>query len=338
MKTPLLTICIPSYNRHEKARRCVELLLQQANDHLVNIIVLDNGSAQNYVEYFAGDVLFQEALSSGALTICRNEYNIGMSANFLRAFEIAKSKWLWLISDDDNIRMNALETVIATIGDQPDEVGFIRFRSHLTEDKVGLNTLEEFIAFNSISNAAFNGSIFISNGVYRLIDFKPLLHIGYQYANTFVPHFMMIVAYMAGGKVCTLYNKEIVDYVVPELGYSYSMVAGLGVGAPKHLLLKLSSKNYKKFNSLFYPHNDYKVIIDLFYVCKRDATLYVFNYLAKNYLSYVSIARPFYKMIILRSFVFLTRSPMVFNQIIFLAEKSSKFIKKHIAEIKIRYT
>lgn len=305
---------------------------------MIGITVLDNGSQQDYVENFTNDLDFREALESGLLEVSRNQYNIGMSANILRSFEVAKSDWLWIVSDDDDIRPCAVDAVISSIKDQPDAIGLIRFRSNLTDSAVNIDTLEEFVEFNGASNRAFNGSIFLSNCVYRVEDFGPLLQVGYQYANTYIPHFMMAVAYMASGNSCALYREEVVDYVVPEVGYSYSMVAGLGVSAPKHALFKTTSRTYQKFLKMFHVHNDYKVLIDLFYICKRDATHYIYNDLAKSYVGYVAVARPFYKMALLRCFLIVTKFPSVFDRMILILEASSKVANKHVKEIKRRYS
>ncbi|MEH6347738.1 MAG: glycosyltransferase [Bermanella sp.] len=341
MNKPMLTICIPSYNRVSQVLKCVGALIDQSEGFDINLIVLDNKSNQNYLEEFNKVPAFQGALSSGLLRVIRNATNIGMSANFLRAFEVAESTWLWMLSDDDDILPGALLNIFGMIDQAQDKDGFIKFssaRSRPEKEVARLQSIESFIDFNAETEKAFNGFIFISNGIYRLEDFKPLLGTGYHYANTFIPHFMMLIEYMKHGNHCYISRKEIVNYVVPEVGYSYGMVAGLGVGAPKHAMLNLSADYYRKYLRLFFPHNDYKVIIDLFYQCKRDATPYICRRLVADYISYVSVARSFPKMIVLRLFGFVVRFPFIFNEIISFGETYSNMFKKHVAEIKIRYS
>ena len=341
MAQRILTICVPSYNRLEQARRCVRSLLGQVDGSVVEIMVLDNGSDQDYAEAFAAEAAFRGAVEDGSLILRRNPSNIGMSANFLRAYEVADGDWLWLVSDDDDIRPDAVSTILGAIDAHGPESGFIKFsspRSRPDREIVRLRTLEEFIDFNAVSAHAFNGFIFISNGIYRLANFRPLLGVGYQYANTFVPHFMMLTAYMAQGNCCTVSRDEIIDYVVPQVGYSYGMVAGLGVGAPKHALLQVNPRYYRKFLGLFFPHNDFKVIIDLFYQCKRDASPYVCGHLSNCYLSYVSIARGIPRMLLLRCFSLLTRFPWGFERLVSLAGKLNRKVGVHVSEIKSRYS
>lgn len=341
MSNAKLAICIPSFNRLEQAKKCVASLLDQIGDSDVNIQVIDNGSDQDYLEQFSKIKLFYSAISNGKLSIIRNPFNIGMGANFMRSFEVANGDWLWMVADDDDLCFDAVKSVLEAVDGCSKDFGLIVFGGLSGESLVDINclrNLEEFIDFNHASVEVFNRFIFLTNGVYELNRFRPLLSVGYQYLNTFIPHFMMQIAYMQQGNKCVALQKNIVDYVIPEIGYSYSIVAGLGVGSPKHALIKTDSAHYSRFLSLFFPHNDYKVIIDLYYACKRDASLYVCRYLASNYLHYVATARTFLQMFTLRCFVYILRSPKFFEKLILIGERLSPKLKKHMSEIRIRYS
>jgi glycosyltransferase involved in cell wall biosynthesis len=340
MIRPTLTICIPSYGRLKNAQRTVHALLLQL--HLCNaqLIVLDNASTEDYVGAFAKDIKFAAAIECGKLTVIRNATNIGMSANFLRAFEIAEGDWLWLVSDDDEIRFDALARLNTAIEQYGMKNGFIKFsspRSLPFGDCDELGSLEAFIDFNSRSVDDFNSFIFISNGIYRLRSFRPLLDVGYGNLHTFIPHFMMLTAYMAQGQKIVVLNDIIVDYIVPDIGYSYGVVAGLGVGAPKHMMLKLTEEYYRRFLTLFFPHNDYKVIIDLYFHCKRDASTAVCLHLVDDYIHFVCVARQWWKMIFLYAFGTLVRFPYIFEWVIGRIEVRSELYKKHIYEVRQRY-
>lgn len=340
MSKPKLTVCIPSFNRHEAAMRCATALLGQVDGSDINIQIIDNGSNHNYLAEFSKTELFEQALAHGTLSIIRNPCNIGMGANFMRCFEVARGDWLWMAADDDELKEDAIESILTAIETHSENCGFIAFgdESELPPSSARyLNSLESFIDFNHQSPDVFNRFIFITNGIYNLAHFRPLLSVGYQHLNTFIPHFMMQVAYMQQGNKSAVLQKKVVDYVVPEIGYSYSMVAGLGVGAPKHTLFKTSDKHYAKYLSIFFPHNDYKVIIDLFYICKRDASPYVCQHLAKNYLHYVADARTLPQMLGLKCFTLLLNYPTLFEHSIALVERVSEKFKSHVHEIRTRY-
>ena len=62
---------------------------------------------------------------------------------------------------------------------------------------------------------------------------------------------------MISYKFLYLSEYSIVDYVPPKIGYSYGMVAGLGVGAFKNFNYNLDHKYYKKLENIFAAHNDF---------------------------------------------------------------------------------
>ncbi|MGC7405623.1 glycosyltransferase family 2 protein [Pandoraea pneumonica] len=339
MAEHILTICIPSYKRLPQAMRTVRGLLPKVDRERVSILVLDNASPDNYAEAFANDPELGTAIDLGVLEIARNPTNIGMSANFMRAFEAARGDWLWLLSDDDEVDAGAIDRVLKAIVTVGDEYGFVKFGSTQRPafPKNSIDDFEEFIDCNARSIDDFNDFIFISNGIYRLKDFRPVLEVGYKHAHTYVPHFMLMAAFMSRGGRMAIVNEEIVEYVVPEIGYSYGMLAGLGVGGTKSMLFKLRPGYAKRFYGLFFPHNDFKVIIDLYFNCKRDATPEVYQYHARNYCHLVSAARSPLRVLMLRGFLELGRVPALFEFTLRMLGARSAMLNKHLDEIKARY-
>lgn len=336
-----LTIAIPSFNRLDNAKETVRTLLPQVYGTDIKLLVLDNSSSFDYRVEFSKDDDFAQATKDGCLVILRNPVNLGMSANFLRAFEMAESNWLWILSDDDHVHPQAIKKILTSICSYGGECGFVKFssaRSRPPSHEFKIISMNEFIDFNSRSADDFNGFIFISNGVYNLKDFKSLIRVGYQHAHTYVPHFIMIAAYMIGGGRMIIVDEEIVRYVVPKVGYSYGIVAGLGVGSIKSLMLKSTPKLTRDFYSIFYPHNDFKVLIDLYFHCKSSSTPLVFRYFAANYIHLVSITRPLWRILLLRFFVLFCRFPSVFECLLASLEKHSGAFRGHLYEIRTRYS
>lgn len=333
----MLSICIPSYNRPDKALKTVLVMLEQIRSDDVKIHVIDNSSDNNYHDYFEKNIIASNSINIGSLKIHRNFVNIGMSANFMKCFELADSDWVWMVSDDDAPRADAVQKVVDSIRKFGSNSSFIKFRSGLNEDVNICTTFDKFVEYNAKSKNSFNSSIFISNGVYKRKDFYNYIGIGYQYSYTYIPHFMMITYYVYDGGSIVNLNEEVVDYVVPEIGYSYSMVAGLGVGAPKNLILNIPQETYFKYQSIFFPHNDFKVMIDLYYYCRSKANLYVASYLAEEYYRYVVPFRKTKTKIILFFLKCIIGHDIVFNLLIRLLCRISKTAELHINEMKIRY-
>ncbi len=335
------TICIPSYNRAENALLTSKSIIEQVNasSFNVNLIIIDNGSRIPYLNFFESDMLISDCIRSGKVFLYRNNYNIGMSANFMKAFEIAKSDWLWLVSDDDYISPKALETIFSKLNNLDKNVGFIKFISERTpqkEDEIYINTIEKFIEYNSISKNHFNGSIFISNGIYKLSEFYRYIELGYQHSHTYVPHFLMLTSYINDGGSCLVFNNIIVNYKKPINSYSYGFVGGLGVGGLKTLYLKTNKKHLKLFYNLFFPHNDYKVAVDIF-VSTINYDRYFYKYLMKNYTYYLTSARNWWEIILFVIFWRIGIFKKVFLFFLGLLSALSPKIREEIKVIKNKY-
>lgn len=334
-----LAICIPSYDRASQAMQAVHALLLQIKGNPVQLVVLDNGSPDDYRKVFEADSILAAAMSNGALELIRHAGNVGMSANFLRAFEIALTEWLWLLSDDDHIEPDALSHIMSAI-DGAGEAGFLKFsspRSRPLQSAQTLDSLESFIEFNGRSAHDFNGFIFISNGVYRRVRFHPYLAIGYQHAHTYVPHFMMLTAFMSDRGVCKVLDHEIVKYVVPKTGYSYGLVAGLGVGGLKSLVLAIKPAHAKRFYAIFFPHNDFKVIVDIYFNCRLVGATVSYDYHTGNYIHLASVARGPVRIALLRGFATLGKVPRLFELLLSIVGGVWPRLGAHIEEIRRRY-
>ncbi|HET6993726.1 MAG TPA: glycosyltransferase family 2 protein [Chitinophagaceae bacterium] len=92
---PLVSIVITSYNRAHWIRQAIESALAQDYPNL-EIIISDNCSTDN------SDEVIKSYCHDQRIRYSRNEQNIGMIANFQKAFfELAKGEYIANISSDD---------------------------------------------------------------------------------------------------------------------------------------------------------------------------------------------------------------------------------------------
>lgn len=333
-----ISIYIPSYNRLESLRSTlIELVSQCAAFPDVQIIVQDNHSDIDYSNILLAD-LRKVPKYQCKVKINRNQSNVGMSANILRGFELADAEWLWLLSDDDRLDLKAVRNVREAADRAPKDVDFVRFSSHRSNvsKPTLIDSFDKFVE-NSESVDDFNSYIFISNGIYRLSSFKKELGCGYINCHTYVPHYMMLSNYMLNGGLSMISPQRVVNYEVPAIGYNYAMVAGLGVGSPKHTLLNVDRKTVKAFHSIFYPHNDLKVLVDLFFQTKFLRSKSEFYYLGTTYINYLGISRSWPWRFFLRSLVCFRFIPYGFEAMVAVMELCSSAAKRHIREMRIRY-
>ena len=116
---PLLTIAIPTFNRCEFLRQLLDSLSGEVpRDGSVEVLVADNASPDATPEVVA------EARRRGMpVEHLRSQENIGADGNFLRCYERAAGKYVWIFSDDDLLRPGALGQILKLLsGDEYDLV------------------------------------------------------------------------------------------------------------------------------------------------------------------------------------------------------------------------
>lgn len=126
MNRPLLSICIPSYNR---TRQLVELLYSiDCNPSNVEVVICEDGSPQRNeirvaVETFSGT-------SKYTIRYFENEINFGFDGNLRRLIERAEGQFVMFMGDDDLFVPHALDCFLAFLTKHGD-VKYI-LRSYIT--------------------------------------------------------------------------------------------------------------------------------------------------------------------------------------------------------------
>ena len=327
-----IDICIPTFNRPDSLLKTLNLIDLDHKGLKINFYVVDNASDKNL------DAVVKKAYPfnyNKNIFVVRNRYNLGMSANIMRCFELGESKYLYIMSDDDLLATNFSATLQELLSNfENDEIpDIIKLKD---KKNLLINNYTDFL--NAIDDKhKFNSFIFLSNMIYKRSSIEKYVEVGYQNCDSYVPHFMMINSLMLnGGKIRTI-NKSLVQYAVPSIGYNYALVAGIGVGSLKNVLLGENHKNTKLFHSVFYPHNDVKVLVDLRAQCCQVGSVSDYNYLGRNYLFFISRVRSAPRYYFLLLLFHALKSEFIFR-VIFLNNKwLPSIVLKNIDEIKQRY-
>ena len=124
----LLTITIPSFNRNKLLKDNLIKLLSVSNIDKCKILVIDNNS----------DIKVQETLedinySKHDIEIVRNNINIGITGNILKCFELCKTKWMWILGDDDVVFEDSIDTIMTSISSVDNDVISINFGSSIDQ-------------------------------------------------------------------------------------------------------------------------------------------------------------------------------------------------------------
>lgn len=110
----LLTLAIPTYNRVEKLKSCLERVMEQTQGKSVELLVSDNASTdttQLFMEEFCK--------SHPDVTYIRNPENVGPDRNFLNCYDKAAGEYVFLLGDDDLLLPGAVDSILEALARKP---------------------------------------------------------------------------------------------------------------------------------------------------------------------------------------------------------------------------
>lgn len=112
----LLSICIPTYNRYYYVSKLVDHILAFNKELFrdIDIIVSDNSSTDETQSFFVE--LTRKKISH--LKYHRNDINIGATKNLEQVKNLAKSRYVWWLGDDDWIEENNATQVLEKLREQ----------------------------------------------------------------------------------------------------------------------------------------------------------------------------------------------------------------------------
>ena len=98
----LLSICIPTYNRHESLLNCLNSLAKQKNKDF-EVCISDNCSKKNIKNLIKP---FRKKLK---IVYNRNKKNLGFALNVLKVSSMARGEFIWFLGDDDLLTNNSVK-------------------------------------------------------------------------------------------------------------------------------------------------------------------------------------------------------------------------------------
>ena len=245
------SILIPSYNRKDQLCRLFNSIFKEDISTVYEIVVIDNNSDYNIYEVLS-------KYSSEKIRIVRNNYNVGQAVNMVNTFLHCKTKWMWLISDDDTVIKDSISKINNRIQENSD-VGYLKFSTSGIkklgiERDVKVKNLEEFIDYYTQEKVIRTGNlIFVSNGVFNLELLDPYIGRGFEFSYTYVGFLIPVFFALKNNTPVRFCDESIVKYVNPENGtWSFSKV-GLGLSTLSHLPLLLNKIYFKKFLRMVTP-------------------------------------------------------------------------------------
>lgn len=138
-RAPILSICIPTYNRCIYLKRMLDSLLPQIEQFgdMVEVIISDNASTDDSVSMCQKTII-----SHRDVKIHVNEKNEGPDYNISYLYKSAKGKFVWILGDDEYLRIDALSNIMTLLGG---------------------NTETDLIYVNSSATTAIEPEVYVNN-------------------------------------------------------------------------------------------------------------------------------------------------------------------------------
>lgn len=146
MSQPLLSICIPTYNRADILRGNISLIQKQLADIDISEleIIVSNNCSTDHTE----EVVMSFIKEGIPIIYNRNSENLGADGNFLKVMNMASGKYIYLLGDDDYLLEGSISHLLNCLRGKNYGVLFIDFRNPLDEGIVHeYDNVNEFIRF-----------------------------------------------------------------------------------------------------------------------------------------------------------------------------------------------
>lgn len=125
IETPLVCICVPTFNAERTIRETIASILNQNYNHL-DIHIVDNASTDSTLK------ILSEFVDS-RITIHRNEVNIGGEGNFNRCIQLATGKYTAIYHADDVYEPDMVGKEVAFLEANP-EAGAVFTEANLINE------------------------------------------------------------------------------------------------------------------------------------------------------------------------------------------------------------
>lgn len=111
-ESPKFTIMIPTYKRYEFLKQSLRSAVSQQNFDDYEIVISDNDDEEEKIEE---NLKLISEINSSKVVYYKNEKNIGIYGNTLRAAQLAHGEYVVLLNDDDLLHPRYLEIVNAFV-------------------------------------------------------------------------------------------------------------------------------------------------------------------------------------------------------------------------------
>jgi len=185
---PILSVCIPTYNRLHYLKKALETLLPQAELHGIEVCISDNHSTDGTAQYL-------EALAaSGApkLRYVVQAENIGLDRNMMTVIRMGTGRYIYPIGDDDVLPDGSLKAILRELEKDYDVIVLNGWHTdpslapkskHLSRAIAGSEFSQPDQAFGALWDKMPFGSFLASRDCFSNNDFKRFIGTSHAYTG-----------------------------------------------------------------------------------------------------------------------------------------------------------
>jgi len=167
LKNKNLSITIPVFNGVKTIKKTLDAIVNNKN---VDIVISDNCSDDGTKE-----ILKAYATNFSNVKINFNPVNIGFDNNLMKCVELCTTKYVWLLTDDDLIKDNAVAIVDKIIEDSNVEYGLIYvdnlFEYSGIKKSISGSNPNEFFEYSKFRSGGMSSNI-INRTLWNNINFQ----------------------------------------------------------------------------------------------------------------------------------------------------------------------
>lgn len=171
-KDRLLTICIPTYNRKDFLENQLNFFQKQIEQNkqildTVSFIVSNNSSTD-------GTLLMLNTWDKHLKYFehYTNELNVGLVGNIKASLDRATTKYVWFVSDDDQLKDGIIEKVLYALSNFNPEYLFLNYFVSKEQIKTGYSETSGYIlnaksTALEIFNESYGSLVFMTSSIYK---------------------------------------------------------------------------------------------------------------------------------------------------------------------------
>lgn len=247
---PLISICIPTYNRSFYLNNLLAnlYLLDKDNKDFIEVCVSDNHSTdqtQAIISQWRNKLLIKDVIQ---------DENIGGNRNIIEVTRIASGRWILIIGDDDEIVVNQFKVLLKYL-QELDCANFVLVGvgNHANEKNLLGKIKSGIYSGASFKNILLKYQLFRFGFIGMYIFRSDLLSILYGLKLTEIyswPHIGFFVSYLLKNQAVAVYSPCVVIQDALNCGYYWDIDDWVLVNSTKINVIN-SIQNFTVFNYLF---------------------------------------------------------------------------------------